>query len=139
MPEAQTELERLVPAEARKWCTIETQVETGVPYLQILTIAEKNRADMVVMNIHGKGMLERALLGSTAERVIRGAPCPVLAIPPRKATRKQYVSSAALPVSDHATGSDCRKPADEGYAACEGQLRPFVGGKLACFARLPAG
>jgi len=33
------------------------------------------------MNIHGKGMLDRALLGSTAERVVRGANCTVLPIP----------------------------------------------------------
>jgi nucleotide-binding universal stress UspA family protein len=38
------------------------------------------------MNIHGKGMIERALLGSTAERVLRsvGNICPVLLIPPKK-------------------------------------------------------
>jgi hypothetical protein len=41
------------------------------------------------MNIHGKGMLDRALLGSTAERVVRSAKCPVLLIPPmKKAGRK---------------------------------------------------
>jgi len=43
-----------------------------------------------VMNIHGKGMLDRALLGSTAERVVRAASCPVMLIPPikRKFKRK---------------------------------------------------
>jgi hypothetical protein len=33
------------------------------------------------MNLHGKGLLERALLGSTAERVIRAARVPVLSLP----------------------------------------------------------
>jgi nucleotide-binding universal stress UspA family protein len=33
------------------------------------------------MNLHGKGRLERALLGSTAERVIRTATIPVLSLP----------------------------------------------------------
>jgi len=36
----------------------------------------------LVMNVHGKSMLDRALLGSTAERVVRGAGIPVLVIPP---------------------------------------------------------
>ncbi|MGH9338577.1 MAG: universal stress protein [Acidobacteriota bacterium] len=36
------------------------------------------------MNIHGKGLLDRALLGSTAERVVRRAVCPVMLIPPMK-------------------------------------------------------
>ena len=41
------------------------------------------------MNIHGKGMLDRALLGSTAERVVRGAGIPVLMIPPLTAARRR--------------------------------------------------
>jgi nucleotide-binding universal stress UspA family protein len=96
IPEAQSELDRLVPVEARKWCTIVTRVETGIPYQEILSIAEKTRANMLVMNTHGKSMLERALLGSTAERVIRGAPCPVLAIPPRKSSRKRPRTARSL-------------------------------------------
>lgn len=34
-----------------------------------------------ILNIHGKGMVARAMMGSTAERVIRAVSCPVLAIP----------------------------------------------------------
>jgi len=40
--------------------------------------------DLVVMNIHGKSMLDRAMIGSTAERVVRAANCPVMLIPPVK-------------------------------------------------------
>ena len=52
---------------------------------------EKEKPDLLVMNIHGKGMLDRALLGSTAERVVRSARCPVMLIPPLKkeASRKR--------------------------------------------------
>jgi nucleotide-binding universal stress UspA family protein len=35
---------------------------------------------MIVLGTHGKGMLDKALFGSTAERVIRRAPCPVLTV-----------------------------------------------------------
>jgi len=53
----------------------------GDPYREILRVASEEHADLIVMNLHGKGRLERALLGSTAERVIRLASVPVLSIP----------------------------------------------------------
>ena len=78
------QLDDVVPAEAKNWCEIATRVETGVPYRIILKILEDEKIDLLVMNIHGKGMLDRALLGSTAERVVRAASCPVMLIPPMK-------------------------------------------------------
>jgi nucleotide-binding universal stress UspA family protein len=78
------QLEDLVPAEARNWCDIVASVETGTPYRIILRELEDEKIDLLVMNIHGKGMLDRALLGSTAERVVRAASCPVMMIPPMK-------------------------------------------------------
>jgi nucleotide-binding universal stress UspA family protein len=83
------QLDDLVPAEAKNWCEIVTRVETGVPYRVILRILENEKIDLLVMNIHGKGMLDRALLGSTAERVVRAAACPVMLIPPMKRTLKR--------------------------------------------------
>jgi len=76
------QLEKLVPAEARPWCDVKTRVEVGVPYNTISAVQKSEKADLLVMNVHGKGLLDRALLGSTAERVIRAAVCPVLLIPP---------------------------------------------------------
>jgi nucleotide-binding universal stress UspA family protein len=35
---------------------------------------------MIVLGTHGKGMLDQALFGSTTERVVRRAPCPVLTV-----------------------------------------------------------
>ena len=77
-------LQDLVPAEAKNWCDVRTRVETGVPYRIILRTLEDGKIDLLVMNIHGKGILDRALIGSTAERVVRAAPCPVMLIPPMK-------------------------------------------------------
>src|SRR5215831_11241590 len=79
----------LVPPEARNWCDVNTRVETGVPYRIILRMLEDEKIDLLVMNIHGKGMLDRALLGSTAERVVRAASCPVMLIPPLKRKLKR--------------------------------------------------
>jgi len=83
------QLDEMVPPEAKTWCEIVTRVETGVPYRIILRTIEDERPDLLVMNIHGKGMLDRALLGSTAERVVRAASCPVMAIPPIKRKLKR--------------------------------------------------
>jgi len=58
-----------------------TEVVTGVPHREILKFAETSNTDLIVMNLHGKGFLDRVLVGSTAERVIRSAKIPVLSIP----------------------------------------------------------
>jgi nucleotide-binding universal stress UspA family protein len=60
------------------------RLQVGMPSSAILTVAEEERADMIVMGTHGRSGLDRVLLGSVAERVIRLARCPVLTV--RKAT-----------------------------------------------------
>jgi nucleotide-binding universal stress UspA family protein len=60
---------------------ITTAVVEGIPYEAISRVAADVKADLIVINLQGKGMLERALLGSTAERVIRTAAVPVLSLP----------------------------------------------------------
>jgi nucleotide-binding universal stress UspA family protein len=84
----QKQLEDMVPAGARNWCEVVARIETGKPYLKIVETLETDNVDVLVMNIHGKGMLDRALIGSTAERVVRTARCPVMLIPPMKRTPK---------------------------------------------------
>ncbi len=73
------QLEKLVKQECG---ALETQVEvaTGVADLKIVETATESGADMIVMGTHGHSGLAHVLLGSTAERVVRKAPCPVLTI-----------------------------------------------------------
>jgi len=56
------------------------RVQVGVPFEEIVKAAQEERAEMIVIGTHGRSGLNRALLGSVAERVIRLAPCPVLTI-----------------------------------------------------------
>ena len=56
------------------------RANVGVPFEEIVKIAAEERADMIVMGTHGRSGLNRVLLGSVAERVIRLAPCPVLTV-----------------------------------------------------------
>jgi universal stress protein A len=55
-------------------------IKTGVPHQEIVEAAVQERADLIVIGTHGRGGLDRALLGSVADRVIRLAPCPVVAV-----------------------------------------------------------
>jgi nucleotide-binding universal stress UspA family protein len=74
---------RLIPDEARIWCDARTRVETGLPFKVILKVLEKENIDLLVMNVHGKRGLDRSLLDTTPERVVRAATCPVLVVPPQ--------------------------------------------------------
>jgi nucleotide-binding universal stress UspA family protein len=87
--ETENNLSKLVPPEADSWCDIRTRIKTGTPHRVILKILEKEKFDLLVLNIHGKGMLERVLLGSTAELVVRAARSPVMLIPPMSKGKKK--------------------------------------------------
>lgn len=55
-------------------------LKTGVPHAEIVKAAATEGADYIVIGTRGRGGLERAFLGSVADRVIRTAPCPVVSI-----------------------------------------------------------
>jgi nucleotide-binding universal stress UspA family protein len=77
---AKAELAKL-GAEARaKEIDAEEQVVQGKPSAEIIRFAAERGVDMIVLGTHGKGMLDQALFGSTTERVVRRAPCPVLTV-----------------------------------------------------------
>lgn len=59
---------------------VESQLRVGRPEVEIeRTILERN-IDLAVLSTHGRTGLKHALLGSTAERVVRHAKCPVLVV-----------------------------------------------------------
>ena len=84
--EMQTAAEGMI----RKFCAkhfrgyenTETIVTVGVPYKEVMGVIKEKNIDMVVMAASGRGAVDRFLFGSTAERVIKHAGCPVLVIPP---------------------------------------------------------
>jgi nucleotide-binding universal stress UspA family protein len=55
-------------------------VLAGKPYREILRLASEQQADLIVMGVQGRGAVERAFFGSTAQHVIRAAACPVLTL-----------------------------------------------------------
>ncbi len=77
---AQQELEKY-EAEKRKDLTdVEYVVTRGLPYEQILRLAETKKVDLIVMSTHGKTGVDKVIFGSTAQRVVRRAVCPVLTV-----------------------------------------------------------
>jgi nucleotide-binding universal stress UspA family protein len=56
-------------------------VECGHPATRIVEIAKRWPADLIVMGSHGRSGVQRVLLGSVAEEVMRHAPSPVLIVP----------------------------------------------------------
>jgi nucleotide-binding universal stress UspA family protein len=56
----------------------------GRPHTGIAEFAENNRVDLIVMSTRGQSGLSRWLMGSVADRVVRGATVPVLLVRARK-------------------------------------------------------
>jgi nucleotide-binding universal stress UspA family protein len=60
--------------------SVETDLVEGSPAREITNYATDNPADIVVMGTHGRSGMDRLLLGSVAERVVRSSPVPVLTV-----------------------------------------------------------
>lgn len=78
-------LDGLVDESTRSYSPVRRLVERGVAYAEIARVAKEESVDLVVMPTHGRTGLAHLLAGSTAERVVRLAPCPVLTICPKEA------------------------------------------------------
>ena len=63
-------------------------VRVGRPDRQLVLLARELKADLLVVGTHGRTGLERMVLGSVAEHVMRSAPCPVLVARPRAAEQE---------------------------------------------------
>jgi nucleotide-binding universal stress UspA family protein len=73
-------LRELVPESVRTYCTVDTVVQEGAAYRQILTLASERRTDLIVMGVHGRGAMDLLVFGSNTARVLRAATCPVLTV-----------------------------------------------------------
>jgi nucleotide-binding universal stress UspA family protein len=62
----------------------ETVVLRGIPYEEIIKFAQGKNIDLIIIGTLPKSGIERFFVGSTTQRVIRNAPCPVLVV-----TKKQ--------------------------------------------------
>lgn len=77
---AEKEVADLTSRAAARGLSVRTRITTGIPSEEILGAARAEDSDLIVVGTKGKTGLAHVLLGSTAERVIRLASCPVLAV-----------------------------------------------------------
>lgn len=78
---ALTKMQALIPHHARDYCTIKTAVLEGAASKQILRVADVERANLIVLGVHGRNIFDLAFFGSNAKAAVRQAHCPVLVVP----------------------------------------------------------
>ncbi len=77
---ASDELEKLAKKEIPEEIKVKALVKTGKPFIEIIETASEEKIDLIIIATHGHTGVEHILFGSTAEKVVRKAPCPVLTI-----------------------------------------------------------
>jgi nucleotide-binding universal stress UspA family protein len=74
------EMKKLCETELGGVKNCESIVMSGTPFLEIIRTAKEKEVDLIVVGTHGRTGLDHVLFGSTAEKVVRQAPCPVLSV-----------------------------------------------------------
>jgi len=77
---AWSEMEKWGAEVAAKVKSVEKLVVRGVPFVEIIRTAKEKDADLIVIGTHGRTGIDHMLFGSTAEKVVRKAACPVLTV-----------------------------------------------------------
>jgi nucleotide-binding universal stress UspA family protein len=94
-------LDKLVARLRKRKVDVTGAVVTGAPYDAIVNAAKSKKCDLIVMGTHGRSGLGHLLLGSTAEKVVRLAECPVLTI---RGSEKATAAKAGKKKSAKRTG-----------------------------------
>lgn len=74
------ELNKLAGKNIPSRIKVKTIVKTGKPFIEIIETAEEENIDLIIIATHGHTGVEHILFGSTAEKVVRKASCPVLTL-----------------------------------------------------------
>ncbi len=74
------ELDALIKSEIAGQVEATRTIRTGRPFYEIDQYAKEKNIDLIIIATHGHSGMEHILFGSTAEKVVRSAPCPVLVV-----------------------------------------------------------
>ena len=77
---AEQMLEKFCRQHLNDFANFKTYITTGVPYEEIIKKAEEEQVSLIILGTHGRTGVDHFLFGSTAERVVRKAACPVLTV-----------------------------------------------------------
>jgi universal stress protein A len=89
LEDLRTSISHIVPAD--------TVLRRGEPYREILRAASELQIDLIILSTHGRSGAARMVLGSTAEKVVRHAGCPVLVV---RENEREFVAQNAASVGD---------------------------------------
>lgn len=81
---ASNHLELMRKAEIPDDVKSQAVIREGRPFFEVCVAAREDAADLIVIATHGYSGVKHVLLGSTAEKVVRKAPCPVLTVRPEE-------------------------------------------------------
>ena len=73
-------MEKFCRTHAQGYAKVESFVVPGIPYDEIIKKGLEIDADLIVLGTHGRTGLDHVLFGSTAEKVVRKSPVPVMTI-----------------------------------------------------------
>lgn len=94
--DAVTAIEELIDGDSEARYT--SVIEHGIPHEAILDYTSENGIDLVTMGTHGRTGMDRFMLGSVTERVVRTSDVPVLAVPPTMIEREMSdIDSILIP------------------------------------------
>ncbi len=74
------EMDRWADEISSRLASTEKIVVRGVPFVEIIRTAKEKNVDLIVIGTHGRTGIDHMLFGSTAEKVVRKSPCPVLTV-----------------------------------------------------------
>ena len=78
--QAKAKLHQAVAAQLKRQLEVQERLARGKPYVEILRIAKEDAVDLIVIPTRSKADPKHTHLGSTAEHMVRLAPCPVLVV-----------------------------------------------------------
>lgn len=94
--EREVVLEELVSCARTSCARCEYILWSGEPSSSIASVAEAERADLIVVGTHGRARAGRFLLGSVSDHLVRSAPCPVMVVRPDASRRNSDAHREAV-------------------------------------------
>ena len=77
---AEKMMEKFCRTKIKDFSNYKSQIVTGIPYEEIIKKADDDKVSLIVLGTQGRSGIDHLLFGSTAERVVRKANCPVMTV-----------------------------------------------------------
>jgi nucleotide-binding universal stress UspA family protein len=91
---ARRELDKIISADDLRTLRVVPAIEVATNAATAITsYAQAQQIDLIIVGTHGRGAVKQLIMGSVAERVVRTAPCPVLAV---RAHEREFIAPDAL-------------------------------------------